>query len=176
LTGGKCSSAGESAGTIRTNLLDAALIGTGETGLGGKEPTGEGEIWNEFVSAEDEPYVAVYICEPGVMFRTLGSLSCPVTPVNEMGKKSEDACAESEGEQDLETEYSENGGETWSSTGKNEMSLKQGSKTPKDETENFRCINTYGLGNPKKRKFLNEDNCKKFAGPNDGNYEREYKK
>jgi hypothetical protein len=172
----KCRSAGEPDGTIRTNLLDAALIEHGETGLGGKEPAEGAETWDEFVSAEDEPYIAEYECQRGLLLRTSGSLSCPVTPVSAMGRKSEDTCSESQGEQDLETEISENGGKTWESTGQNVLTLKQSSKTPPVQIENFTCVNTYGLGNPKIRKFLNEPKCKKYEAPNEGNFERKYNK
>lgn len=121
VTKGKCTSVqpGEPAGDITTFTLDTKLIDHGEKGLSGKEPAA-GEVWDEFTGTEENGGVqAEYVCEPGVIFITKGSLSGVVTPVNAMESKSTTTFSATGGEQDLETLFSENGGETFESTGPN---------------------------------------------------------
>ncbi len=125
LTDGKCTNlagfTGSYSGKI-TSVSLTTLIDHGEKGPSGDEPA-EGEVWNSFAPDPESalfPFQAVYICEPGVIFRTTGSTSAVVTPV--LGKpspKGTETFGAGKGEQDLTTEFSENGGETWESTGPN---------------------------------------------------------
>jgi hypothetical protein len=105
-------------GVINTYLLDSKLIDHGEKGLSGKEPA-SGEVWNEFVSSEHEPYQAEYECGGkgtglGEWFRVSGSLSGVVTPVNTMSLTSTTTFTAAGGEQDLLVADSTNHGMTWS--------------------------------------------------------------
>jgi hypothetical protein len=105
-----------------TMLSLTELIDHGGRGPSGLEPA-SGEVWDAF-SADPEsalyPYQAVYICEPGIIFRTSGSASAVVSPVNaKASKKATLAFRSEKGEQDLATEFSQNGGDTWESTGPN---------------------------------------------------------
>jgi hypothetical protein len=105
-----------------TVLSSSELVDHGEKGPSGLEPA-EGEVWNAF-SADPEsalyPYQAVWVCEPGIIFRMSGSMSGVVSPVNaKASKKGTLTFGEGKGEQDLVTEYSENGGLTWEPTGPN---------------------------------------------------------
>jgi hypothetical protein len=98
------------------------LVDHGENGPSGLEPA-EGEVWDS-LSADAEstlyPYQAVFICEPGIILRMGGSTSGVVAPVNlKKSNKGTLTFGREEGEQDLVTEFSENGGETWESTGPN---------------------------------------------------------
>ncbi len=125
LTNGKCTNlagfTGSYSGKI-TSVSLTTLIDHGEKGPSGDEPA-EGEVWNSFEPDPESalfPYQAVYICEPGVIFRTTGTTSAVVTPV--LGKpspKGTETFGAGKGEQDLVTEFSENGGETWENTGPN---------------------------------------------------------
>jgi hypothetical protein len=133
----RCASEGQPAGTIETDLLDAYLINHGTKGPSGLEPK-EGEAWVEYQSAEGlGGYVASFVCEPGVLFRIGGSLSGVITPVNArvnlMGKSFTTTFAEGRGEQDLVGEFSENGGETWDSTGPSVETAVSVAKGPKME-------------------------------------------
>lgn len=106
-----CESAGPNstpsgkAGTIITNLLHTKLVDHGEKagGYKGQEPA-EGEAWNEFVSAEHEPFSSEFNCSGVVFLRTVGSLSGVVTPVNTLSKTSNTSFTEGGGEQALLTE------------------------------------------------------------------------
>jgi hypothetical protein len=105
-----------------TQLLDAGEVGGGGKELAGSAP-GAGEVWNDFTPDEGSPvypYQAVYICEPGVIFRTSGSTASQVQKVlTKPSTKGEQIFSASVGEQALYTEYSENGGVTFESTGMN---------------------------------------------------------
>jgi hypothetical protein len=69
-------------GTIVTNLLDATLIGPGEKAGGYRhEEPKSGEVWDELLSAEHEPYVSEFTCGGEIVFRTSGSVSGPISPV-----------------------------------------------------------------------------------------------
>ncbi len=144
LTNGKCTNlagfTGSYSGKITAVSL-TTLIDHGEKGPSGGEPA-EGEVWNAFAPDPESalyPYQAVYICEPGVEFRTSGTTSAVATPV--LGKPSPKGTltfGAGKGEQDLVTEFSENGGETWESTGPNvetvTASIKLGEKVELTDT------------------------------------------
>jgi hypothetical protein len=126
-TKGKCENLSEYTGKTPysgkvTFYNHTELIDHGTIGPSGLEPK-EGEVWDEFAPLEGSPvfpYDAYYICEPGVIFRTVDTISGVVEKVNaKPSKAGEDKFAEGLGEQDLQTEYSENGGEAFSSTGPN---------------------------------------------------------
>jgi hypothetical protein len=123
LTKGKCTSTIE--GTKEGNIIsysDTTLIDNGQTGPSGGEPA-SGEVWDSFAPTGGEPfgeYQAIYVCAPGIIFRTAGSTSGVVgKPSTKESKAGTVVFGKSGGEQDLETEYSENGGETWNPTGPN---------------------------------------------------------
>jgi hypothetical protein len=108
------------------------LIDHGERGPSGLEPA-EGEVWNSFApdpASPLYPYQAMFICEPGVIFRLGGTVSALVTPVSaKASTKGVETFGEGKGEQDLVTEFSENGGETWEPTGPNVLTLTSDTKT-----------------------------------------------
>jgi hypothetical protein len=116
-TGGKTPYSGEVTSYNHTELLDH-----GTKGPSGLEPAA-GEVWDVFAPLEGSPvfpYDAYFICEPGVIFRTFDTVSGVVQKVNtKPGKSGETLFGKEKGEQDLATEFSENGGETFSSTGAN---------------------------------------------------------
>jgi hypothetical protein len=90
------------AGVITTNLLHTRLLG----------PVA-GEVWTELTSAEHDPYLTEFACE-GVLFRTTGSLSgIQAGDVGSPSLTSTTTFAPEEGEQDLSTAVSEDGGKTW---------------------------------------------------------------
>jgi hypothetical protein len=101
VTGGKCTSAGEAAGTIKTGELKTLLIDHGETGPSGKEPA-EGEAWTAFEGpGGPETPSAEFVCEPGIPFTTVGSTSGVDTPVNVVSNKGKSTFSSTGGEQDL---------------------------------------------------------------------------
>ncbi len=118
-----------------TILNVTKLIDHGEKGPSGLEPE-EGEVWSSFgpdLSSPLYPYQAVFICEPGVIFRVSGTASAVVAPVlAKASKKGTFTFGEGKGEQDLVTEYSENGGETWEPTGPNVETTTIDTKTASD--------------------------------------------
>ncbi len=121
VTGGKCTSVqeGEKEGNITTFQLETKLIDHGEKGPSGGEPA-EGEAWTEFNGeAGNGGLQAEFVCAPGVIFRTSGTLSGVTTPVNLMESKDTTSFGEGKGEQDLVTEFSENGGISFENTGPN---------------------------------------------------------
>jgi hypothetical protein len=132
VTKGKCTGAGDKAGTI-VSSADTFLIDHGTKGPSGDEPK-EGEVWNEFQSTTGTGgLLAEFTCEPGVIFKTTATLSCPMSPVNaKPGKAAKLECAGKTGEQDLVTEFSENGGLSFESTGHNEEIVASTEKLNKD--------------------------------------------
>ncbi len=93
---------------------DTYLIDHGTKGSSGLEPK-EREVWNAYFASEGEPYfpyMAIFECH-GVIFRVGGQASGVVTPVSKMTPKWKVAFGAGKGEQDLETEYSTNGGLTY---------------------------------------------------------------
>ncbi len=124
-TRGKCTGVGEPEGEI-VWFSDTYLIDHGTLGSSGLQPQ-EGEVWNAYFASEGSPYypyLAIFECAgnpvhhlPAVMFRYSGQISGVVTPVGKMTHKKTVSFAEKVGEQDLVTEYSENGGVTWNVTG-----------------------------------------------------------
>jgi hypothetical protein len=145
-TAGKCHSAGQAAGTIKTNLLDTSLLDHGTKGLSGLEPK-EDEVWTQFVSSENEPYQAQFECEPGILFRVSGSLSCNTTPVNVMTTTLSLTCEEAAkklGEQDLITEISEDGGAEWSAGAPSEEIIPGKATVTPEEAIEVRACNEKG--------------------------------
>lgn len=121
VTKGVCTGVGNPKGTIVSTAY-TYLIDHGTVGPSGKEPA-EGEVWNEFQGAPSGQagILAEFVCEPGVIFRTSKTLSCPIGPVNKKpGAKSTLTCGPGKGEQDLETLFSQDGGKTFQNTGPNE--------------------------------------------------------
>lgn len=106
--GAKCNSAGQVAGTIKTNKLDTSLIDHGEQGLSGGEPALD-EVWTQYVSAET--YQAEFECPAVPVFvRVSGSLSGVDTKdVNVMSATGKTRFESGHGEQDLVTEVSPTG-------------------------------------------------------------------
>jgi hypothetical protein len=106
-----CESAGENstpsgkAGVIITNLLDSKLIDHGEKGPSGGEPA-VGEVWDNLISSEHEPYSSEFNCAGVVFLRTAGSISGAYTAgsVNVLSATSTLLFEKGKGEQDLETE------------------------------------------------------------------------
>jgi hypothetical protein len=91
--------------TIVTNLLNTKLVDHGEKAGGYKhEEPATGEAWNEFSSAEHQPYSSEFNCAGVVFLRTLGTLSGVVSPVNVISNTSKTAFTEKGGEQALLTE------------------------------------------------------------------------
>jgi hypothetical protein len=108
----------EGSGTIKS-FEDTTLIGHGEKGPGGLEPA-EGEVWDSFAPSATSPYTPYateFKCPPGVVFRSSGSVSGIVTPVNAMSAKLTTAFGAGKGEQGLVTEF--NQGKGWEPTGPN---------------------------------------------------------
>jgi hypothetical protein len=118
-----------------TTLTLTTLIDHGEKGPSGLEPA-EGEVWSS--SAPDPasplyPYELVIICEPGFILRTGDTASAVLAPVlAKASNKGTFALGEGKGEQDLVSEFSENGGETWNPTGANVETLTSDIKTASD--------------------------------------------
>ena len=97
-------------GTITTNLLDANLLGKGETGKGGKDTVGAGEVWNQLVSSQHEPYQAEFECSGVVFIKTGGSIAGKVTSaLNTLSKTQLQEFEVGAGEGALTTEASEHG-------------------------------------------------------------------
>jgi hypothetical protein len=139
VTKGSCTGIGNPKGTIVSTAF-TYLIDHGTKGPSGLEPA-EGEVWNEFQGAEKgiEGKLAEFVCEPGVIFRTSKTLSCPLTPVNKKpGAKSTLTCGAGKGEQDLNTEFSQDGGKTFNNTGPNTEQVTASIKT-KPKTEIRAC-------------------------------------
>jgi hypothetical protein len=119
VTKGACTTPGDASGEI-TSTAVSRLIDHGEKGPSGGEPA-EGEVWDEFES-ESGPtgLLAEFVCAPGVIFETSGTLSGVATPVNAKGStKGTTTFGAGKGEQDLVTEFSENGGISFENTGPN---------------------------------------------------------
>jgi hypothetical protein len=133
VTGGTCTSEGQSAGQIETSPLDVSLITypetreqykvNQETHVVESRPIGPAEekAWIEYAPAAGHPY-AEYVCEPDVMIRTLGTIAGIVTvhgvnPFNAMRRLVEDSFGPGLGVQDLYSEVSENGGMSYEPTG-----------------------------------------------------------
>ncbi len=102
------------AGVIVTNLLEGRLLGHGEQAGGSAhaEPAA-GEVWDELVSAEHEPYQLELECSGAVFLKTQGYLSGRINPadaglepVSRAGTATFD---ETTGEQGLLQESSETG-------------------------------------------------------------------
>ncbi len=138
LTGGKCTSEGLSPGEIQTSALDVTLVTYPETREQEKlneethvvesYPVGPAEerAWLEYSAAPGHPY-AEFVCEPGVMVRTLGTLAGLVighvaSPFNAMRQMVQTSFGPGIGVQDLYSEFSENGGISWEPTGFNLVS------------------------------------------------------
>ncbi len=123
--GGHCTSVqeGEPVGDITTSQLDTYLIDHGTKGPSGLEPK-EGEVWQEYQSPTGPAgYQFTFVCEPGVLFRVSGTLSGMISPVNAMETKLTTTFGAGKGEQDLVTEFSEDGGFQWENTGPNVETL-----------------------------------------------------
>jgi hypothetical protein len=112
-TAGKCTTTGQTTGVIRTETLVTTLIDHGEKGLSGLEPA-LGEVWLQFSAKPPGTFLANFVCEPGVIFRVKGSVSGIQTgDINVMSLTSTDTFGEGKGEQDLITEFSQDGGQTY---------------------------------------------------------------
>lgn len=139
-----CTSAGRSQGEIETSRLNSSLVGSPEQ----REqivlnPTSheleeylvgpaEGKVWIEYSPAPGEP-VAEYGCEHGVTFKTTGTIAgTDISPVNAMGRNLKTSYGPGSGLQDLQSEYSEDGGETYEPIGPilvtTDSTLKDGKK------------------------------------------------
>jgi hypothetical protein len=120
VTSGECHSLEEAEGSgIIKSFEDTTLIDNGEKGPSGGEPA-PGEVWNSFAPAATSPYgiyATEFKCAPGVVFRSSGSVSGVVTPVNVTSAKLTTAFGAGKGEQDLNTEF--NQGTGWERTGPN---------------------------------------------------------
>lgn len=102
-------------------FADTYLLDHGTKGSSGLEPK-EGEVWNAYFASEgygfyEFPYMAEFDCA-GVYFRISGQASGVVTPVSKMTstwtvKFAKPTATKLNGEQDLISEYSFNGGATW---------------------------------------------------------------
>jgi hypothetical protein len=126
---GKCTSAGRSAGEIQTSRLNSSLVGNPEEREQIKlnETTSEleeylvgptaGKVWIEYSPALGEPF-AEYGCERGVTFKTIGAIAgTDISRVNAMETKLTTSYGPGSALQDLQSEYSENGGETYEPIG-----------------------------------------------------------
>jgi hypothetical protein len=89
--GKACTSAGEPAGTIKTNLLDSSLLAD------------HGEVWTRYESSAP-PYLEEFECG-GIKYRVKGSVAAVDScNVNVMATKDCETFAEGKGEQHLELE------------------------------------------------------------------------
>jgi hypothetical protein len=106
----KCTSEGEAEGTIESLPLESRLIGAGEKGPDGKEPS-IGEVWTEFAgTSANSGYEVKFSCTGLGDFRVKGSLSGPTNEnVDAMSTTSRVAFGTLFGEQDLQAEYSPTG-------------------------------------------------------------------
>ncbi|MGP0102834.1 MAG: hypothetical protein ACLPUT_14595 [Solirubrobacteraceae bacterium] len=124
-----CTSAGQSPGEIKTSRLNSSLVGNPEQREQIKlneisdeleeylVGPAEGKVWVEYSPAPGEP-LAVYGCEHGVTFKTAGAIAgTDVSRVNAMGRKLKVSFGPGSGLQDLQSEYSEDGGETYEPIG-----------------------------------------------------------
>jgi hypothetical protein len=84
---------------IVSNKLDTYLIDHGTKGPSGLEPK-ENQVWNEYESSEDEPYLFVIQCGE-IQIRILGTISGVVSPVSKMATSSKVKFTAKGGEQDL---------------------------------------------------------------------------
>ncbi|HLM86167.1 MAG TPA: hypothetical protein VK272_08285 [Solirubrobacteraceae bacterium] len=93
------------AGVIITNLLASKLVGHGEKAGGFKhqEPL-VGEVWDELISAEHQPYLDEFICGSQILLRPHGSVSGVIAPINVLSTSSTTTLALGQGEQALLTE------------------------------------------------------------------------
>jgi hypothetical protein len=128
VTGGECTSEGLSPGEIETSPLDVTLVSYPETRVQetdeGPYEVGpaEGKAWVEYSAAPGHPY-AEYVCEPGVMFRTLGTVAgLAISPFDVMRRQIRTSFGPGQGVQDLYSEFSDNGGISYESTGLNSES------------------------------------------------------
>jgi hypothetical protein len=107
--GPRGTASGES-GVITTNLLDANLLDEGEKGNGGKDTVAPGEVWNQLVSSEHEPYQAEFECSGVVFIKTGGSIAGKVvSALNSLTTSQEQEFEVGVGEGALTTEASEHG-------------------------------------------------------------------
>jgi hypothetical protein len=134
VTSGECHSLEEAEGSgIIKTFEDTTLIDNGEKGPSGGEPA-PGEVWNSFAPSATSPYApfaTMFKCAPGVVFRSSGSTSGVVTPVNATTAKFTTVFGEGKGEQDLVTEF--NQGKGWEPTGPNIETATGSSKGAKVE-------------------------------------------
>ena len=148
VTKGKCTGVDDpqlKAGEIG-EFSDTYLLDHGTKGPSGLEPK-ELEVWNASFASEGYPYYpyqAIFECAPGVLFRVGGQLSGVVTPVSTMTPKWTVASGEGKGEQDLVSEYSENGGLTWEPTGPNVLTVTASYTTKSDRKIEVRECNEKG--------------------------------
>ena len=148
VTKGKCTGVGipELAEGEIPVFADTYLIDHGTLGSSGLEPK-EGEVWNAFFASEGGPYypyMAVFVCAPGILFRVGGQVSAVVTPVSVMRSGRTMTLGEGIGEQDLVGEYSSNGGVTWNPTGPSLLTLTAKSSTKDDSKIEVRDCNEIG--------------------------------
>jgi len=125
---------------------DTYLIDHGTKGSGGLEPK-ELEVWNAYFATEGYPYYpyrAIFVCNPGVIFRVGGQVSGVVSRVSEMMNNWKVTFGAGIGEQDLVTEYSENGGLTWKPTGPNVFTFTAWYDTWDDSKIEIRQCNEIG--------------------------------
>jgi hypothetical protein len=132
-THGQCTSEGLSAGDIETSPLDVTLVTYPETREQQRlneethvvefSPVGPAEerAWLEYSAAPGHAYTE-YVCEPDVMVRTLGTLAGLVightaSPFNAMRQMVQTSFGPGIGVQDLNAEFSDNGGMSWEPTG-----------------------------------------------------------
>ncbi|HLM86780.1 MAG TPA: hypothetical protein VK272_11390 [Solirubrobacteraceae bacterium] len=92
-------------GVITTNLLASELVDHGELGGGSLElEPAAGEAWEEFSSAEHQPYVAEFVCGGEILARVSGVVSGVVAPVNALAMTATRSFAVGLAEQALLTE------------------------------------------------------------------------
>jgi hypothetical protein len=114
---------------------DTYLIDHGTTGSSGLEPR-ESEVWNAYFPSEGGPYypyMTTFACEPGVVFR-IGGHASAVVAAGKMHMSWRTEFGEGKGEQDLEGEYSENGGLTYEPTGPSVLTV-HGTNTTRDKSK-----------------------------------------
>ncbi|MGO9322175.1 MAG: hypothetical protein ACLQBY_15420 [Solirubrobacteraceae bacterium] len=140
----QCTGVGDRTGEI-VWFTSTYLLDHGTYGPSGRQPL-EGEVWNTYFASEGAPYypyLAIFECA-GAMVRYSGHISGVVTPDSKMTTARKVSFAENIGEQDLVTEYSENGGETWQVTGTYSIRLRSYYTTKDRSSIEIRACNDIG--------------------------------
>jgi hypothetical protein len=139
-----CTSAGRSPGEIQTSRLNSSLVSNPEEReqIVLNETTNEleeylvgpaeGKVWIEYAPALGEP-LAVYECEHGVTFKTAGTIAgTDLSPVKTMERALKTSFGPGSALQDLQSEYSDNDGESYEPIGpivvSTDTSTKEGRK------------------------------------------------